>query len=92
MSRIAINKGKGEREKKLNQAVQDWHTRVVTLSEAKGLGLRFFAMLRMTFLKSFIVKCTNVLHSGLAHTSAFEVGLQKILAAGSGHARRRREF
>jgi len=50
----------------LNQTAQDWHTRVVTLSEAKGLGIRFFAALRMTFMKNLIVKRTNVLHSGLA--------------------------
>jgi len=28
--------------------------------------MRFFASLRMTVLKSLIIKCTNVLHSGLA--------------------------
>ena len=33
----------------------------------KGLALRFFAALRMTVLKSYIVKCTNVLHSGLGN-------------------------
>src|SRR5713101_6711402 len=49
----------------LNQTAQDWYSRVVTLSEAKGLGIRFFAALRMTFMKSLIVKCTNVLHAGL---------------------------
>ena len=31
----------------------------------KGLAVRFFAALRMTVLKDYIVKCTNVLHSGL---------------------------
>src|SRR5262249_19143332 len=55
-----------------NQTAQDWRTRGVTLSpspelrinSAKGLGLRFFAALRMTFMKSLIGKCTNVLHAG----------------------------
>jgi len=49
----------------LNQVASDWHTRVVTLSEAKGLGVRFFAVLRMTVLKRLIIKRTNVLYSGL---------------------------
>src|SRR5712692_9254188 len=51
----------------LNQTTRDWHTRVVTLSpsaslrinSAKGLTVRFFAMLRMTLLNCYIVMCTN---------------------------------
>jgi hypothetical protein len=31
----------------LNQTTQDWHTKIVTLSEAKGLAMRFFAALLM---------------------------------------------
>jgi uncharacterized repeat protein (TIGR01451 family) len=50
----------------LNQTAKDWHTRVVTLSEVKGLKDRFFATLRMTVPNEYIVKCTNVMHSGLA--------------------------
>src|SRR5438046_2622839 len=34
----------------LNQTTKDWHSRSVTLSEAKGLAERFFAALRMTLL------------------------------------------
>jgi hypothetical protein len=49
----------------LNQTAKDWHTRVVTLSEVKGLKDRFFATLRMTVPNEYIVKCTNVMHSGL---------------------------
>ena len=45
----------------LNQTTRDWHTRVVTLSETKGLSERFFALLRMTHPKGCYVKCTNVL-------------------------------
>jgi hypothetical protein len=37
----------------------------VTLSEAKGLTVRFFALLRMTALDGDLVKCTNVLWSDL---------------------------
>src|SRR5207249_1938962 len=44
--------------------------RIVTLSAAKGLGVRFFAALRMTVLKGLIIKCTNVLHSGLEKVTA----------------------
>ena len=36
------------------------------MNAVKGFAVRFFAALRMTALKSYIVKCTNVLHSGLA--------------------------
>src|SRR5437667_223210 len=43
----------------------DPNCRIVTLSAAKGLGVRFFAALRMTVLQGLIIKCTNVLHSGL---------------------------
>src|SRR2546422_11370451 len=47
--------------------------RGLRINSAKGLGVRFFAEpvlsavegLRMTVLKSLIVKCTNALHSGL---------------------------
>jgi hypothetical protein len=53
----------------LNQTTKDWYTRSVTLSpsaslrinSAKGLGIRFFAALRMTMPKGRIVKCTNVM-------------------------------
>jgi len=34
--------------------------------------MRFFAPLRMTVLKSLIIKCTNVLHSGLENHNKFE--------------------
>jgi hypothetical protein len=37
----------------LNQTAKDWHTRVVTLSEVKGLKDRFFATLLMTYLSFF---------------------------------------
>jgi hypothetical protein len=53
----------------LNQATRDWHTRTVTLSAAKGLGVRFFAALRMTRRRSRVVKCTNVMWSDLAFAS-----------------------
>jgi hypothetical protein len=39
---------------------------LVTLSEMKGLTYRFFASLRMTVLRGYIIKCTNVLWSDLA--------------------------
>jgi hypothetical protein len=42
---------------------------LVTLSETKGLKYRFFAALRMTFLRGFIVKCTNVIWSDLQRFS-----------------------
>ena len=45
----------------LNQTTRDWHSRVVTLSETKGLSERFFAPLRMTRSGDPSVKCTNVL-------------------------------
>jgi hypothetical protein len=51
--------------RKLNQTAKDWHTSPVTLSRAKGLKYRFFALLRMTFLEGYVVKCTNVMPSGL---------------------------
>ena len=58
---------------KLNQTTRDWYTRAVTLSETKGLIARFFAEfilsaaegLRMTVLRSLVVRCTNVLPFGL---------------------------
>ena len=40
----------------LNQTTRDWHIRVVTLSETKGLSERFFASLRMTTKKVIFVK------------------------------------
>ncbi len=51
----------------------DWHTKSVTLSETKGLTVRFFAEpvlspvegLRMTRLRGHVVKCTNIMCSGL---------------------------
>ena len=49
----------------LNRTSRDWHTRIVTLNEVKGLAVRFFAALRMTLLRGHIVKYTNVLNSGL---------------------------
>jgi hypothetical protein len=55
----------------LNQTAKDWHTRVVTLSEVKGLKDRFFATLRMTVPNEYIVKCTNVMHSGLGKGGNF---------------------
>jgi hypothetical protein len=50
------------------QPTKDWHTRSVTLSETKGLAVRFFAEfilseaegLRMTRLNGHVVKCTNL--------------------------------
>jgi len=58
----------------LNQTTKDWHPRVVTLSETKGLSERFFAEfilsevegLRMTRPMDRSVKCTNVLWFDLA--------------------------
>ena len=50
----------------LNQTSWDWHTKIVTLNEVKGLAVRFFATLRMTPLKGYGVKCTKMLSSGLA--------------------------
>src|SRR5204863_6441102 len=49
----------------LNQTTKDWHSRSVTLSEAKGLAVRFFAALRMTLLNGCVAKCTNVVHFDL---------------------------
>ena len=57
----------------LNRTSRDWHTRIVTLNEVKGLAVRFFAEfilsvaegLRMTLLKGHLVKCTNVLNPDL---------------------------
>src|SRR5436190_19807078 len=40
----------------LNQTTKDWHSRSVTLSEVKGLAVRFFATLRMTLLRGSVVK------------------------------------
>lgn len=45
----------------LNQATRDVHTRSVTLSEAKGLAVRFFAPLSMTRLNGPIAECPNVM-------------------------------
>src|SRR5438093_5527995 len=49
----------------LNQTAKDWHSRSVTLSEAKGLAVRFFAALRMTLLNGCVAKYTNVVHFDL---------------------------
>ena len=49
----------------VNQTTKDWHSRSVTLSEAKGLVVRFFAALRMTLLNGCVAKCTNVVHFDL---------------------------
>ncbi len=40
----------------------------VTLSEAKGLAVRFFAACRITLLKGRVVKCTNVMCFDLTNT------------------------
>src|SRR5438477_8158553 len=53
----------------LNQTTKDWHSRSVTLSEAKGLAVRFFASLRMTLLNGCIAKRTNVVHFDLVECS-----------------------
>jgi hypothetical protein len=53
------------RERRLNRASRDWHNQIVTLSEVKGLAVRFFVPLRMTPLRDYSVKCTNVLNSDL---------------------------
>jgi hypothetical protein len=45
---------------RLNHATRDWHSRVVTLSETKGLSERFFATLRMTRPRGARVKCMRV--------------------------------
>jgi hypothetical protein len=45
----------------LNQTIKDWYTRVVTLSETKGLSERFFATLRMTLANGCSGTCTNVM-------------------------------
>ena len=49
----------------LNRTSRDWHTRIVTLNEVKGLAVRFFATLRMTLPRGYGVKCTNVLNPDL---------------------------
>src|SRR3989442_1239519 len=49
--------------------------RGLRINSAKGLGVRFFAALRMTVLKSLIVKCTNALHSGLVAAFAGLIAL-----------------
>jgi hypothetical protein len=54
----------------LNQTTRDWHSRVVTLSEAKGLAVRFFAALRMTLRNSCVAKYTNVMCSDLVSPGA----------------------
>jgi hypothetical protein len=41
----------------------------------KGLKDRFFATLRMTVPNEYIVKCTNVMHSGLARRVSLQVGV-----------------
>jgi len=46
----------------------------VTLSETKGLKYRFFAPFRMTVLRSYIIKCTNVSHSGLVTDGYQHIG------------------
>jgi hypothetical protein len=56
---------------RLNRTTEDWHTNAVTLSVTKGLGMRFFATLRMTRPSGHIVKCTNVMWSDLA--DAFDI-------------------
>ncbi len=58
-----------KRVKGLNQITKDWHTGSVTLSVTKGLSGRFFAEfilsaaegLRMTRVRSHVVKCTIVM-------------------------------
>jgi hypothetical protein len=53
----------------LNRTTEDWHTNAVTLSVTKGLGMRFFATLRMTRPSGHIVKCTNVMWFDLDNLS-----------------------
>jgi hypothetical protein len=45
----------------VNRTTADWHNRSVTLSAAKGLGVRFFAALRMTRVSGRVVECMNVM-------------------------------
>ena len=47
--------------RRLNQVTKDRYTRSVTLSETKGLSERFFAPLRMTIVKVYVVKCLNAM-------------------------------
>src|SRR5437867_1949279 len=66
----------------LNQITKDWHSRSVTLSEAKGLAVRFFAALRMTLLNDCVAECTNVMHFDLAspaHAKARQRGLRNAI-------------
>ena len=65
----------------LNQTTKDWHTRSVTLSETKGLALRFFATLRMTKLSGHVVKCTNVVWSDLESLSKISAHCQRAIHA-----------
>jgi hypothetical protein len=55
----------GRQGRKLDQAVQNWHSESVTLSAAKDLSERFFALLRMTRLAGRIVMRANVKYFGL---------------------------
>ena len=64
----------------LNRTTKDWHIAAVTLSKAKGLKLRCFAALSMTFLWGDIVKCTNVVWFDLA----FSDQLSAISSRGKG--------
>jgi len=62
----------------LNQTTEDWHTNAVTLSATKGLGMRFFATLRMTRPSGHTRKCTNVMWFDLDHSlppQAFQLRL-----------------
>jgi hypothetical protein len=68
----------------LNQTSRDRYTRVVTLNEGKALSERFFAALRMTWPSGRIVKCTNVMTSGLVKNGdgkEYEVILTESLTA-----------
>src|SRR6266571_5502415 len=68
-------KGHRQLQTALNRASRAWHTRIVTLNGVKGLAVRFFAALRMTVLRNSMVKCTNVLNSGLACSAALTLTL-----------------
>jgi len=59
----------------LNRNTKDWHTTAVTLSATKGLGLRFFAPLRMTSLNGYLAKCLNVVWFDLEFTALIPMGL-----------------
>ena len=67
--------------RRLKQITKDWCAKAVTLSAAKGLGVRFFATLRMTRSSSPVVKCTNVLWFDLATALVLATAMTIILNA-----------